>query len=60
MGIVIKPRIGLLMRKLGHDNPKLGPAALEILAANRIEAMRNSLPKPGRDERRPGRKLVFW
>jgi hypothetical protein len=45
VGMAIKPRIGLLMRKLGHDNPKLGQAAVEALAANRIEAMHISPPK---------------
>jgi hypothetical protein len=60
MGMAVKPRIGLLMRRLRHDNPKLGVAALETLAANRVEAMHISKQKPGRDEHRPGRKPANW
>jgi hypothetical protein len=60
MDIAIEPRIGLLKRKLGHDNPRLGPAALEVLATRRLEAMQISRQRLGKDEHRPGRKPVFW
>jgi hypothetical protein len=54
--MTIKPRIGLLIRKLGRENPKLGPAALVSLAAVRIDRVRAGSHGPERDEHRAGRK----
>ena len=50
--MTIKPRIGLLIRKLGRENPKLGPAALVSLAAVRIDRVRAGSHGPERDEHR--------
>ena len=56
MSMTIKPRIGLLLEKLGRENPKLGPAALVSLAAVRINRVRARSQRPERDEHRAGRK----